>query len=222
MAGARARTPTASRSPGRACSRPGAGASNAAGPRLLRPAGRRAARGAASRPCATLYHWDLPQALQDARRLAGPRHRPALRRLRRDRRARGSATGSASWMTHQRAVVSSRTSATRSGAHAPGRRDPALALARRPPPAARPRAGRCRRSAPRRTRDAVPGSSSTSRRMQPAPRQPPTATPRAGRARLAQPLVPRPARPAAATRTTARVGRRPAWPAPMSGTATWR
>ena len=45
---------------------------------------------AGMRPFATLYHWDLPQALEDRGRLAEPGHRARVRRVRRDR---GQATG---------------------------------------------------------------------------------------------------------------------------------
>ena len=44
----------------------GRGRGEPGGPRLLRPARRRAARAAASSRSPTLYHWDLPQALEDA------------------------------------------------------------------------------------------------------------------------------------------------------------
>ena len=40
----------------------------------------------ASSRSSTLYHWDLPQALEDRRRLAGARHRRGVRGVRRGRR----------------------------------------------------------------------------------------------------------------------------------------
>ena len=51
------------------------------------------------RPLAVLYHWDLPQALEEAGGLAEPGHGPALRRLRRLRLpALGDRIGM--WVTH--------------------------------------------------------------------------------------------------------------------------
>ena len=51
----------------------GTGAGQRARPRLLRPPRRRAPRAPGIRPLANLFHWDLPQALQDEGGFADPR-----------------------------------------------------------------------------------------------------------------------------------------------------
>ena len=122
-----ASTATGSPSPGRASSRRGEGPANAGRPGLLRPAGRRAAR-ARHRPAVTLYHWDLPQALRGRRRLAGPRHRRALRRVRRGRRRSTWATACTAWITLNEPFCSSILGYS-SGRHAPGAQEGHGALA---------------------------------------------------------------------------------------------
>ena len=80
------------------------------------------------RPIATLYHWDLPQALEDAGGWANRDTAYALRRVRGASRSRRSATA----CTPGRRSTSRGarpTSATAPGAHAPGRTDGAAALA---------------------------------------------------------------------------------------------
>ena len=95
----------------------------------------------------TLYHWDLPQALEDAGGWPARDTAGALRRLRRARRTTRSATGS---RTGPRSTSrgARRSSATPPASTRPGARDAGGRRAGRAPPAARPRPGRRRRSGP--------------------------------------------------------------------------
>ena len=97
MKATRALQPTASRRRGRGCC-PDGGPVNPKGARLLRAARRRAARG---RHHAVAHALPLGPAAGAARtrRLAGPRHGGALRRLRRWPCTTRSATGCATWTT---------------------------------------------------------------------------------------------------------------------------
>ena len=102
MARAGDRDATASRSPGRGCCRTAAGRVNAAGLRFYR----RLVEGLRERgiePVATLYHWDLPQALQER---GGWAERDTAERFAEYAALVAEELGDVidDWITHQRAV----------------------------------------------------------------------------------------------------------------------
>ena len=105
-----ASTRTASRSPGRACFPTGRGRVNAAGPRLLRPARRRAARGR-HRAVRDALPLGPAAGARGRRRLARARDGRGVRRVRRGRR-RAARRPRAALDDAQRAVRAPRGSAT--------------------------------------------------------------------------------------------------------------
>ena len=93
-------------------------------------------------PVATLYHWDLPQALEDD---GGWPARDTASRFAEYAAVVGAALGDRvrHW-THVNEPWCASMLGYAAGVHAPGRTDPGGGGGRRPPPAARPRPGRRR------------------------------------------------------------------------------
>ena len=140
------RQPTASRSPGRASSRR-SGRAERDGLDLLQAPGRRPARRRRSARSSTLYHWDLPQALEDAGGWPARETADALRRVR-PIVVRALGDRVTTGIVSQRAERLHAASGYGYGGHAPGRTDPRAML--RADPRREPRAGRRRPRDPRR------------------------------------------------------------------------
>ena len=149
-------------------------------------------------PWLTLYHWDLPQELEDA---GGWANRDTAYRFAEYALTCTTALGDRvrRWTTLNEPWCSAFLGYA-AGAHAPGRQEPARPIAAGPPPAARPRPRRrgaacgqprARRSASRSTsRSSTRSTRRTRRRRRRAPHR-----------RAAQPVLPRPAAARRATRT---------------------
>ena len=156
---------------------------------------------AASSRSLTLYHWDLPAGARGRGRLAAPRDRGAVRRVRGRRGRPRSATGCRTWITLNEPWCSAFLGYG-AGVHAPGRTEPARRLRRRPPPQPRPRPG-----GRRALRAAVPDAAGLAHpqprtRSRPRLRRArPTSTPHGGSTRR-EPDLPRPDAATAATPTT--------------------
>ena len=167
-------TPTGSRSPGPGCSRAAPGRFNQAGldfySRLVDGLLERGIR-----PVATLYHWDLPQELEDAG--GWPARETALRFAgvragdRRRRSATGCTPGPRSTSRGARRTWATRSGRARARPHRAGGR---AGRGAPPEPRARPgRPGGAASSAP--SRRAV-GDAEPARRPAARPTRPPTAT----------------------------------------------
>ena len=133
----------------------GAGQVNQAGPRLLQAAARRARR-ARDHPAATLFHWDLPQALQDRGGWASRDTALRLRRLRGGRRRGARRPGQA--LDHAERAAGgrpqrapdrgARTGADRQRGRRRGHRTTCCSATAWPPPRCAPRPRRRGRASP--------------------------------------------------------------------------